>query len=181
MSDVWAQVKRLFEFEYRTVTRSMSLSERFAAIHANYCTYQRQVDEGLSTWMEFNQYEIADWPSLFTPIESAAWQDIRQACLPLWPQLPVGRFFVDFGNPVAKVALECDGAQFHNAEKDAARDAELSEMGWFVYRAPGWRCKKVMDSPAELRAQDEEVTEGYIRQYRENTMDGLIEQLKVHF
>jgi very-short-patch-repair endonuclease len=178
----WDEVKRLFEVEYLPVTTSMSLSDRFNAIRKNYRTYQAEVDAGHAGWMQGNDpYEIANWPALFTPIESAAWQDIRQANLPLWPQLPVGRFFVDFGNPVVKVALECDGAKFHDADKDAARDAELRGMGWFIYRVPGWRCNKVMDSPAEIRAQDREPTESETRAYMAQTMGGIIEHLKGHF
>lgn len=78
-----------------------------------------------------------------TPIEAWLWADIRDANAIFYPQYPVGRFFVDFANPKAKVAIECDGAAFHlDKAKDAARDAKLAEMGWRVYRAPGWLCAK---------------------------------------
>lgn len=77
-----------------------------------------------------------------TPIEFWLWHDIRNCDAVLYPQYPVGRYFVDFGNPVAKVAVECDGAAYHTDKaKDEARDAELARIGWTVYRAPGWLCK----------------------------------------
>lgn len=77
-----------------------------------------------------------------TPIESALWCDIRQSDTVLYPQYPVLNFFVDFANPVAKVAVECDGRHYHiDKEKDAARDARLTELGWTVYRIPGSACK----------------------------------------
>jgi very-short-patch-repair endonuclease len=76
-----------------------------------------------------------------TPIERALWDDIRQTTSVFYPQWPEAGFFLDFANPRAKVCLECDGKQFHkNKEKDACRDAILAELGWAVYRFPGWQC-----------------------------------------
>ena len=80
-----------------------------------------------------------------TPIEAWLWHDIRTIDAVLYPQYPVGRVFVDFANPKAKVAIECDGAAFHDARKDAERDARLAELGWRVYRAPGWLCRTDFD------------------------------------
>jgi len=57
-----------------------------------------------------------------------------------YPQWPVGRFFVDFANPVAKVAIECDGKAFHDVERDAKRQGEIEAMGWAVYRFTGREC-----------------------------------------
>lgn len=77
-----------------------------------------------------------DWD--MTPIEHNVWCDIRYHGLPFYPQVPVGRFFVDFGDPVLKIAIEADGKQYHNHERDLARDHELwEEFGWRTYRATG--------------------------------------------
>lgn len=76
----------------------------------------------------------------FTPIETALWADIRALNAIFYPQFPIGNVFVDFANPKAKVALECDGAAYHDEEADAKRDAALREKGWRVYRFPGWLC-----------------------------------------
>lgn len=78
----------------------------------------------------------------FTPIEEAFWHDIRCKGIVMYPQYPVGGVFVDFANPVAKVAVECDGKQWHDPEKDAIRDAKLAKLGWKVYRISGSDCKK---------------------------------------
>ena len=86
-----------------------------------------------------NKY-LVDWD--FTPIESDLWHSIRMLGLPFWPQYPVSRFFVDFGDPVRRVALECDGKRWHDAKRDADRDAELGYLGWTVIRFPGWQCFK---------------------------------------
>lgn len=76
-----------------------------------------------------------------TPIERALWSDIRASGAVLYPQYPVGRRFVDFGNPCAKVAIECDGAQWHtDAEADARRQREIEANGWTVYRFTGREC-----------------------------------------
>jgi hypothetical protein len=84
------------------------------------------------------------WQTFYamTPIEWQVWQDIRCVGVVFYPQLPVGRFFVDFGNPIARVAIECDGKDFHDAAKDAARDAELRALGWTVYRMTGRDCNQ---------------------------------------
>lgn len=89
-----------------------------------------------------------------TPIERALWHDIRCAALVLYPQYPVGRFFVDYANPAAKVAIECDGAAYHmDKAKDKARDAVLKSLGWRVYRITGRDCKSISDDEAGERSQ----------------------------
>lgn len=73
----------------------------------------------------------------FTPIEREAWCSIRHYGLPLYPQCPVGRFFLDFGDPRKKIGVELDGKDFHDGGRDTARDAELWEMGWRIFRISG--------------------------------------------
>jgi hypothetical protein len=81
-----------------------------------------------------------------TPIEEWLWADIRQLDAVLYPQYPVCGVFVDFGNPVAKVAIECDGAAYHlDKEKDARRDRMLGNDGWRVYRITGRDCRTEFD------------------------------------
>lgn len=76
-----------------------------------------------------------------TPIERLFWFDVRAEGVVLYPQYPVDRFFVDFGNPAVRVAVECDGAFWHvDAARDAERQAELEAAGWSVYRITGSDC-----------------------------------------
>lgn len=83
---------------------------------------------------------------VLTHIEDWLWADIRACDAVLYPQYPVLNFFVDFANPVAKVAIECDGAAFHqDKSKDAARDQRLRAAGWHVYRITGSDCRKDTD------------------------------------
>lgn len=102
-----------------------------------------------------------------TPIEAALWHDIRAVGAVFYPQFPVGQFFVDFGNPKARVAIECDGAAFHkDVARDDVRQRSIEAMGWRVYRLTGREC--FTDTK---EAQDEigrvVVTTGFARQYIE--------------
>lgn len=78
-----------------------------------------------------------DWVTMFTPIEWLLWQDIRFYGVPLYPQFPVGNRFVDFGDPFLKIAVEADGAAYHDQQSDIARDIELAENGWTVFHVTG--------------------------------------------
>jgi very-short-patch-repair endonuclease len=76
-----------------------------------------------------------------TPIEAALWHDIRAEGAVLYPQFPVAGHFVDFGSPAAKVAIECDGAAFHqDAARDSARQKRIESAGWYVLRITGSDC-----------------------------------------
>lgn len=76
-----------------------------------------------------------------TPIERALWTDIRAEGLVVYPQWPIGPYFVDFGNPVWKVAIECDGERWHrDTLKDAERQRWIESRGWSVYRITGRDC-----------------------------------------
>ena len=83
-------------------------------------------------------YSIKGWREILTPIEYNVWQDIRMVGLPFYPQYPVGRFFVDFADPVKKNIIECDGKEYHqDKEKDNRRQNEMEKMGWSFVRIEG--------------------------------------------
>ena len=75
-----------------------------------------------------------------TPAEDNMWGDIRRNSLEMYPQFPVGKYYLDFANPFYKVAIEVDG-KYHETpekkEKDRIRDSELKEAGWHIYRVTG--------------------------------------------
>lgn len=146
---------------YRVINGAVPWQARFALYRHNYRVKAGMVKAGEGSWAFGDPYQIADWVSVFTPIEAAVWSDLRCAGLSMWPQFPVGRFFVDFGNPVARIAIECDGKAFHDAQKDAARDLELARLGWKVLRIPGWRCKN------EAPELDPDMTEDELEARRE--------------
>jgi very-short-patch-repair endonuclease len=80
-----------------------------------------------------------DWAYHRTPIEALAWSDIRRLGLPLYPQFPALRFFLDFADPIQQIAVELDGAKWHDEQRDAQRDRILLEQGWRTFRIPGKR------------------------------------------
>lgn len=97
---------------------------------------------------------------LMTPIEDALWHDIRSANAIFYPQWPVAGFFVDFANPAAKVALECDGKEFHKDKaKDQARDDQLAALGWTTYRFPGWLCMTDFDEENMICSEPRKIIE----------------------
>lgn len=85
----------------------------------------------------------------FTPIEEQAWHCIRRIGLRVFPQVPVGGVFIDFGDPHLKIGIELDGKAFHNKERDQARDARLWELGWRIFRITGSESVKWMHPPTE--------------------------------
>lgn len=112
-------------------------------IRAHYARHGAELTTCRSDWAIDPYAWDHDTGIVMTPIESALWHDIRAEGAVFYPQYPVGRFFVDFANPAAKIAIECDGAAFHTDKaKDAARDAELAKAGWHIYRITGNACVK---------------------------------------
>lgn len=113
------------------------------AIQAFYAQHHNKIMRSANEWGVTPYSWEVDAGVSFTPIESALWSDIRMEGAVLYPQYPVSRFFVDFANPVARIAIECDGKHFHiDKEKDARRDKEINKIGWTVYRFTGSECMK---------------------------------------
>lgn len=89
-----------------------------------------------------------DWTCHRTPIEELAWIDIRNAGLPLYPQYPASRYFLDFADPVQQIAVELDGAAYHSEARDRPRDESLLAQGWRTFRIPG---KRSLPSKVDIR------------------------------
>jgi hypothetical protein len=118
---------------------SASKSRRFQAIRQVYAVDHEQTMSACGRNVWCCPYRGIDWTSAMTALENALWEAIRPCFFPLFPQYPVGRRFVDFGNPYYCVAVEADSIAHHDREADQARDAELAELGWRTYRVPS-RC-----------------------------------------
>lgn len=112
------------------LARSWDSPKRWALIREYYALIAPILEDG----QRFDPY----LPGIkMTPIETDVWIEIRCIGLPFYPQYPVGRRFVDFGDPQARIAIEVDGAAFHTPEGDAQKDAELKAEGWRVIRITG--------------------------------------------
>lgn len=116
---------------------------------------QTMYDALLPDWMAdfertgnmHHQPYVRNWLPEFSPIEREVWGEIREYGLPFYPQIPVAGFFLDFACPMLKIAIECDGAEFHDFQRDWNRDEILAGLGWNVFRLAGHECKRTYDPP----------------------------------
>lgn len=112
---------------------------------------------------------VADWRLYLNDIEWLVWEDIRFWGVRLYPQFPVGKRFVDFGNPYVKVALEVDGKEWHgNMVAEGARDLELGALGWTVYHMPA---QYVYREREECTCSGDDRESGFLCDYCEGTQD----------
>jgi intein/homing endonuclease len=85
----------------------------------------------------------------FTDIEREMFDSFVRAGFEPVHNLRVGRWFLDVALPELKVAVECDGGNWHNSkqarERDAKKDAYLRGHGWEVFRFSGKRIKDDVD------------------------------------
>lgn len=66
--------------------------------------------------------------------ERSLWSSIQMRPMAMYPEFPVVRWFVDFGNPCLKIALEADSKTHHERSRDTTRDEILLEFGWKTFR-----------------------------------------------
>ncbi|MHB9838497.1 hypothetical protein Q8F57_027085 [Paraburkholderia terrae] len=182
VSDIREALVRRFEVNgthsFEPVSGSMPVAKQDEAIRRNYETFETRVRLRVDRWNGFCPYEIADWLTVLSTPEFGAWQDIRSCGLPLWPRLPVGGFVVSFGNPDAKVALQC-GIECDGVPVDELRaDHWLKQVGWRVFRVPFERCLRVMDTPSDVKEREGEVSDEYRAQYLGETLAGTIQDLR---
>jgi very-short-patch-repair endonuclease len=108
-----------------------------------------------------------------TPIEENIWQSIRSNCMPFYYQFPVLNYFVDFGCPFKKIAIECDGKDWHDPKKDEIRDAELIAAGWTIYRIKGKECNDLAKPPFVLNEIDKPYDDRYVERWFMETGEGI--------
>lgn len=78
-----------------------------------------------------------DWNYVLNEVEWLAWTTTRnKGYLPLYPQFPVKKYFLDFANPGVKIGIEIDGIEYHEYDKDYDRDTDLKKEGWTIIRIP---------------------------------------------
>jgi very-short-patch-repair endonuclease len=82
-----------------------------------------------------------------SPIESVLYmQLVVDGLLPpiLQAQWSVEPYRLDFAIPDGKIAIECDGAKYHNASYDTYRDRKLGELGWIIFR---FSSREILERP----------------------------------
>jgi very-short-patch-repair endonuclease len=93
-------------------------------------TYQVSMSEIISQYPRYDPYFGFEWSAIFTPIERNVWGDIRDLGLPMYPQFPVGPYFIDFADPVKKLGIEVDSRRYHQDwEQDHTREQALEQQG----------------------------------------------------
>ncbi len=127
-------------------------------------------------------YTSFNWNSIFSPIEESVWQDLRRfGQVPLYPQYPAGKYFLDFGNPKFKVALECDGKEWHlDKDKDAKRDIDLFKDGWHVFRITGAECYQITEHYDSRYDFDDHTRANILEQYYSGS-EGLLKAIGIFY
>ena len=187
ISDVWEYANRVWDFR-DSFNAATNYLQRLKVIANYWKSYELEIiskaQRNLRLW--HSSYPI-DWNLIFSPIESEAWMSIRcKGGVVLYPQWPVLNYHVDFGNPLLKIALELDGKEYHDRDKDYDRDMRLKEIGWKVYRIPGHEMvrRNYKDFSDFFESEAGWEFDGYedIRDWILNTGDGVIEAIKaIHF
>lgn len=109
---------------------------KFEKIRFHYYINQDAIIEAYPKCLSYG-YIIKNEKDL-TPIENRVFESIQFYNLPLLPQYPIKKYFVDFGDPIKKIAIEVDGEKFHlDKKKDAKRQNEIEHEGWSFYRIKG--------------------------------------------
>lgn len=130
-----------------------------------------------------NPYGEIDWMQYFSPIEEYTWMALRSiGNCPLYPQYPALSYFMDFGNPLAKVGIECDGAEFHkDKEKDLNRDRALLEEDWAIFRISGSDCFRNEEDYYDMSYREPEEKYRIYENYFINTIEGLIKSISLYY
>lgn len=90
------------------------------------------------------------WAETFSHAEKFAWGKLHNhPSVVLYPEYPVDKFFLDFGNPALSIGVEIDGKNYHDADDDLARDLALLRQGWIIFRVPAKELFWDLEHPAE--------------------------------
>lgn len=93
---------------------------------------------------------------MLSPIEEYLWNALKLdglTHLALW-QFPIGPFKIDIAFPIARLAVECDGFEYHREnyeqlERDERRDKYLARKGWVTLRITGIEIRRNMPACIE--------------------------------
>lgn len=72
-----------------------------------------------------------------TPIEELLLEELRAAGLSPRVQYDIPPFRVDFAFEDVNLAVEADGREWHDSDRDRSRDEKLEELGWHVMHFSG--------------------------------------------
>ena len=140
---------------------------------------------------------FVDWD--FSPAEYAAWSALRCSShiAPLYPQVPVFNWFVDFGNPRRRIGLEVDGEKWHTPAKDRERDLQLWGQDWRIFRVPAreflsndaselWRryedrCEWLLSDGRDPERENDSDVLTIAEDYMMHTGDGVVDAIAAQY
>lgn len=161
------------DIAYRNLPRFQEIKEMYSIVIPEW------MDDFNKTGRMIHDPYFRDFYKEMSPIEKNVWSDIRCKGLPFYPEIPVCGYFIDFGCPFLKIGIECDGAEFHDKEKDQKRDNVLINAGWTIYRLTGRECNKFMI---------DDICDGIIERTEENmcdyyltTAEGVLEAIRLKY
>ena len=81
---------------------------------------------------------------IHSPIEEFLWEELKRVGLTdkAETQYPIGPYKIDIAYPYKRLAVECDGQEYHKdqrwqLDRDQKRDRYLARKGWLTLRLSG--------------------------------------------
>lgn len=184
MADIAAEclkrrLKPVMDYEADYFTKLRTIRQYYEQCFGEY------IDHYNATGHQYYNPYAYDWVQIFTPIEFSAWCAIRCKGLPMYPQYPVDRYMLDFGNPFIKLGIELDGKGYHEKAKDIIRDTRLKEMGWTIVRITGSEMerKDYADLVSDFDLYRQSVDDYYaaLQHWFLRTGDGIIDAINIKY
>src|SRR5256886_17455504 len=117
----------------RMIARDLARSDRRTSVY-------RRMQQEAAARPESVRVQTPTGEVWMSPIEVALYEAMRQEGLSPFPQFYIQGYYVDFAFPDVGVAVEADGAAYHEGarlQRDRKRDWILRRAGWTVKRFHG--------------------------------------------
>lgn len=155
-------------------------SRRFDAIARLYARDRARILQLHAERRGTRLHGFIDWRAAMTPIERQFYDAALCYPLALYPQYPVGRRFVDFGNPYHRVAVELDSVAWHDPVADHERDVELLGLGWETYRVPSRFLHEPEEAP-DTTDLDADAACRVRQEWMSRSPEGLLKTLSIYY
>src|SRR5256886_10091178 len=117
----------------RMIARDLARSDRRTSVY-------RRMQREAAARPESVRVQTPAGEIWMSPIEVALYDAMRREGLSPFPQFYIQGYYADFAFPDVRVAVEADGAAYHEGvrhEQDRKRDWILGRAGWTVKRFHG--------------------------------------------
>ena len=94
--------------------------------------YEKSYSKALQTSSQKISTDVEDWYSVMNEVQFNVYNDIKYVGIFLYPLYPIGDYFIDFGNPFAKIGIEILYKDYGlSAKQDRINFFEAND--WKVY------------------------------------------------